>query len=141
MNEFEILQNLLREKAELKSRLNLLPYDGTPEVKEMSSGKYLYIRKRIGNKVTSTYVGTYSDDLYNLLVKNAKESKELKKKIRLTDKKLAEIGYSEEELDSKVVLNLEFARSNMKQIIYDQAVLEGVSTTFPDTEAIIDNDS
>lgn len=139
MNEFEILQNLLREKAELKSRLNLLPYDGTPEVKEMSSGKYLYIRKRIGNKVTSTYVGTYSDDLYNLLVKNAKESKELKKKIRLIDKKLAEIGYSEEELDSKVVLNLEFARSNMKQIIYDQAVLEGVSTTFPDTETIIDN--
>ena len=27
----------------------------------------------------------------------------------------------------------------MKQIIYDQAVLEGVSTTFPDTETIIDN--
>ena len=139
MNEFEILQNLLREKAELKSRLNFLPYDGTPEVKEMSSGKYLYIRKRIGNKVTSTYVGTYSDDLYNLLVKNAKESKELKKRIRLIDKRLAEIGYSEEELDSKVVLNLEFARSNMKKIIYDQAVLEGVSTTFPDTETIIEN--
>ena len=139
MNEFEILQNLLREKAELKSCLNLLPYDGTPEVKDMSSGKYLYMRKRIGNKVTSTYVGTYSDDLYNLLVKNAKESKELKKKIRLIDKKLAEIGYSEEELDPKVVLNLEFARSNMKQIIYDQAILEGVSTTFPDTETIIDN--
>lgn len=27
----------------------------------------------------------------------------------------------------------------MKTIIYDQAVLEGVSTTFPDTEAIIEN--
>lgn len=27
----------------------------------------------------------------------------------------------------------------MKSIIYDQAVLEGVATTFPDTELIIDN--
>ena len=29
--------------------------------------------------------------------------------------------------------------ANMKSIIYDQAVLEGVSTTFPDTELIIEN--
>ena len=27
----------------------------------------------------------------------------------------------------------------MKQIIYNQAILEGVSTTFPQTEAIIEN--
>ena len=51
MNNFELTQSLLRERAELRSRLNLLPYDGTPEVKELSSGKYLYIRKRVLNKV------------------------------------------------------------------------------------------
>ena len=42
-------------------------------------------------------------------------------------------------MSDRVALNLDFARSNMKKIIYDQAVLEGVGTTFPDTEAIIDN--
>lgn len=36
-------------------------------------------------------------------------------------------------------LNLEFARSNMKTIIYDQAILEGIGVTFSDIESIIDN--
>ena len=139
MNDFELTQSLLRERAELRSKLNLLPYDGTPEVKELSNGKYLYIRKRILDKVTSTYVGPYSDDLYNLLIRNANEAKLLKKSVRNIDKELAKLGYSEEDVKPNVLINLEFARSNMKKIIYDQAVLEGVGTTFPDTEAIIDN--
>ena len=36
-------------------------------------------------------------------------------------------------------MNLDFARANMKSNIYDQAVLEGVATTFPQTEEIIEN--
>ena len=139
MNDFELTQSLLRERAELRSKLNLLLYDGTPEVKELSNGKYLYIRKRILDKITSTYVGPYSDDLYNLLIRNANEAKLLKKSIRNIDKELAKLGYSEEDVKPNVLINLEYARSNMKKIIYDQAVLEGVGTTFPDTEAIIDN--
>ena len=39
----------------------------------------------------------------------------------------------------RVMLNLDFARANMKANIYDQAVLEGVATTFPQTADIIDN--
>lgn len=35
--------------------------------------------------------------------------------------------------------NLEFARANMKMNIYEQAVLEGVATSFPQTEDIIEN--
>lgn len=132
-------QELLNKKAELQARLSLLPYDGTPEVKEISGKKYLYIRKRELNKVKSTYVGEYNDDLYQLLVKNNAESKALKKQIRQTEKDLAELGYKNTILDNKVILNLEFARANMKKIIYDQAVLEGVGTTFPDTEAILEN--
>ncbi|MCM1561046.1 MAG: Fic family protein [Butyrivibrio sp.] len=34
---------------------------------------------------------------------------------------------------------MEFARANMKANIYDQAVLEGVATSFPQTEEIIEN--
>jgi Uncharacterized conserved protein len=36
-------------------------------------------------------------------------------------------------------MNLDFAKTNMKANIYDQAVLEGVATSYPQTEDIIDN--
>ena len=138
-NSVVLIQELLSKKAELQARLNLLPYDGTPEIKEISGKKYLYIRKRDLDKVKSTYAGEYNDDLYQLLVRNNAESKALRKEIRQIEKQLATLGYQESDLDSNIILNLEFARANMKAIIYDQAVLEGVGTTFPDTEAIIEN--
>lgn len=49
------------------------------------------------------------------------------------------MGYTSNELSPDVLLNLDFARANMKTSIYDQAILEGVSTTFPQTEDIIEN--
>ena len=133
------IQELLNRRAELQARLNLLPYDGTPEIKTISGKKYLYIRKRELDKVKSTYVGEYVDELYNTLLRNNVESKAIRKEIRQVEKELALLGYKEEELSERVVLNLDFAHSNMKTIIYDQAVLEGVGTTFPDTEAILEN--
>ena len=138
-NSIVQIQELLNRRAELQARLNLLPYDGTPEIKLISNKKYLYIRKRKLDKVKSTYVGEYSDELYNTLLRNNVECRAIRKEIRQIEKELALIGYKEEELSERVILNLDFARSNMKKIIYDQAVLEGVGTTFPDTEAIIDN--
>ena len=133
------IQELLNRRAELQARLNLLPYDGTPEIKTISGKKYLYIRKRELDKVKSTYVGEYIEELYNTLLRNNVEAKAIRKEIRQIEKELALLGYKEEELSDRVVLNLDFAHSNMKKIIYDQAVLEGVGTTFPDTEAILEN--
>ena len=138
-NNFEIIQELLREKADFQARLNLIAYDGTPEIKEVSGKKYLYVRKRVGSRVTSTYVDVYSDELYQLLLRSNRESKDLRKSIRKTDKQLAELGFSSGELSERVILNLDFARANMKTNIYSQAVLEGVATSFPQTEEIIDN--
>ena len=56
-NKFIQIQELLNRRAELQARLNLLPYDGTPEIKTISEKKYLYVRKRVLDKVKSTYVG------------------------------------------------------------------------------------
>lgn len=139
MNALNEIQTLLQEKADCQARINLIPYDGNPEIKENKSGKYLYIRKRVGSRLTSTYVDVYSDDLYQLLLRNAKELKELRKNLRKIEKKLAELGYKSTELDTRILQNLDFARANMKANIYDQAVLEGVATSFPQTEDIIDN--
>ena len=136
---FDEIRLLLQKKAEYQARLNLLPYDGTPEVKAQSGSKYIYLRKRVGSRLTSTYIGAYSDDLYQLLLRNAKESKELKKLIRHTEKRLSELGYTDSEIPLRVQRNLDFARANLKANIYDQAVLEGVATSFPQTEEIIEN--
>ena len=128
----------MHSRADLYARLNLLPYDGTPEVKE-NGGKYLYMRKRVGSRVTSTYVDVYSDELYQILLRTSREAKELRKQIRRVEKALAALGYNESELSAEVMLNLDFARMNMKLFIYEQAVLEGVATSFPQTEDIIEN--
>lgn len=133
------IQELLQQRADIQARINLMPYDGNPEIKEVNGAKYLYIRKRVAGKLTSTYVDIYSDELYQLLLRNSKEQKELNKSIRKINKELVALGYEDKELPARVLQNLDFARANMKANIYDQAVLEGVATSFPQTEDIIEN--
>lgn len=133
------IQELLQKKADIQARLNLLPYDGTPEVKESKEKKYLYIRKRVGSRLTSTYVDLYSEELHQLLLKNAKDARDFRKQIRAIDKQLTKLGYVASEISLRVMQNLDFAKANMKANIYDQAILEGVATSFPQTEDIIDN--
>lgn len=114
--QYSEIQELLRSRADLNARLNLMPYDGTPEIKERGGRKYLYVRKRVAGKQTSTYVGIYTEELYNLLLRNARD-----------------------EFSADVISNIAFARANMKMNIYDQAVLEGVAISFPQIEEIIEN--
>lgn len=72
-----------------------------------------------------------------MLLRNAKERKDLSKAVRKINKELVSLGYEDKELSARVLQNLDFARANMKANIYDQAVLEGVTTSFPQTEDII----
>jgi len=138
-NTIAEIQSLLQKKADLLGRLNLMAYDGSPEIKELEGNKYLYVRKRIGSRLTSKYVDLYSEDLYELLLRNARESREIRKQIRHIDKDLAVLGYQKSDLSTRVIMNIDFARVNLKEFIYDQAVLEGIATSFPQTEEIIDN--
>lgn len=138
-NNYPQIQELLQQRADFQARLTLLPYDGNPEVKEQDGKQYLYVRKRVGSRNTSTYVGVYTEPLHQLLLRNAREARMLRKHIRQIDRQLAELGYSDAALSTRVQLNLDFARANMKSNIYDQAVLEGVATSFPQTEDIIEN--
>ena len=54
MDSFNEIQSLLQDKADIQARIKLIPYDGNPEVKKTASGKYLYMRKRVGSRLTST---------------------------------------------------------------------------------------
>ena len=137
--QFNKIDELLRKKADYNARLKLMSYDGTPEIKQSGDNKYLYVRKRIAGKLTSTYVGAYTDELYNLLLSKAKEAREIRKELHGIEKALLALGYSEEELPPNVLNNILFAKANIKVNIYDQAVLEGTNTSFFQTEEIIDN--
>ena len=134
------INELLKKRAELNARLRVLPYQGTPEIKTISNLKYVYLRKRIAGKLTSSYIGPYSDELYNLLLKNAQEIREINKELRKIEKELLAENYTNEDLPFEVLRNIDFARANLKINIYDQAVLEGVPASFSQLEAIIDNE-
>jgi prophage maintenance system killer protein len=139
MSNIERIQKLLNEKADLLAQINVSAFDGSIEVKTVSDQKYIYVRKREAGKYKSTYIDKYSEDLYAMAVNQSQQIRVAKKQLRKIEKELAELGYEEHELSPRVRLNIDFARANVKSLIYDQAVLEGVSTTFPQTETILEN--
>lgn len=133
------IQILLQQRAEITARLNLIPYDGSIEIKDRDEKKYIYIRKRVLGRYASTYIDSYSDELFASISKLLKDAKEYKKEIRKINIELAKLGYSPQYLSPRVLLNIDFARANLKSNIYDQAILEGIATTFSDIETIIEN--
>ena len=107
------INEVLQQRADVNARLALIPYEGTPEIKERGGKRYLYMRKRVGGRLTSTYVDVYSEELHQLLLRNAAEARKLRKELRALEKQLAQLGYSGDELDVRVLLNLDFARANL----------------------------
>ncbi len=139
MKNIEEIQNLLNQKADLQSKIKISAFDGSIEIKTVNGEKYIYVRKKEAGRNTSTYIDKYSEELYATAINQSQEIRSIKKQIRKIEKGLAELGYQESDLTPRVQLNIDFARANVKNLIYDQAVLEGVSTTFPQTETILEN--
>jgi fido (protein-threonine AMPylation protein) len=136
MDEKIEIMNLLQSKQALEKELNSLAY-GSVEIRKNDSNKYIYVHYREDGVALTKYVGEYSDDLYNLILNNSIKAKQLKKQIRDIIKQLKVLNYKEEELEPKVEDNIDFAKRHLVDTIYKQAVLEGVATTFADTESII----
>ena len=129
--------NLLQSKQTLTKELNNLIY-GSVEIREKDSNKYIYVHYREDGILLTKYVGEYSDNLYNLILNNSIKAKELKKEIKKIEKQLKQLNYIDEELSPKVKQNRDFAKRHLADTIYKQAILEGVATTFADTESIIE---
>lgn len=137
MEEKIEIMNLLQNKQILEHELKSIAY-GSIEIRENNSNKYIYVHYREDGVALTKYVGEYSDELYNLILNNSIKAKELKKQIREITKKLKQFNYIEEELPEKVGQNMDFAKRHLVDTIYKQAILEGVATTFADTESIIE---
>lgn len=137
MEEKVEIMSLLQSKQLLEHKLNSLSY-GAVEIREKNSNKYIYVHYREDGVALTKYVGEYSDELYNLVLNNSIKAKEIKKQIKEINSKLKKLNYVEEKLDESVEINIDFAKRHLVDTIYKQAILEGVATTFADTESIIE---
>lgn len=135
-NQIQLL-SLLDDKAKLEKKLATLIY-GSIEVRDVSNSKYIYIHYREDGLRSTKYVGEYSEELVNLIIKNNIEAKQIKKEIRRQKKELQLLNYTESILSEEVQLNIDFARRHLSQTIYKQAILEGIATTYIDTETILE---
>lgn len=128
--------SLLIEKSQIKNRLEKLLY-GSIEIRENISNKYIYVHYREDGILLSKYAGEFSNELYNLINENNIIAKELKKRLKEIDKQLSSINYIESDLSPDIELNIVFAKRNLVDSIYKQSVLEGVATTYSNTETLI----
>jgi prophage maintenance system killer protein len=138
MSTSEEIIVLMREKQTLEQELDKLIY-GSVEVRESKDGKYIYSHYRDNGITLTKYVGEYSDDLYNLIINNNIKAKEIKKRLRTINNKLNSFKVYESIKDFKYGLNVDFAKSNIVNMIYDQSIVEGIATTYLDTEELIEN--
>jgi Fic family protein len=130
------ISSLLHEQEMLKSRISKLLH-GSVEIREKASKKYIYVHFRDDGISTSRYAGEYSIELNNLILENNRIVKEYKKRLKEIKKELGLLQYESFELSDKVKLNIDLARRNLVDSIYKQAMLEGVATTYSDTETIV----
>lgn len=127
---------LLQEQELLKSRVSKMIH-GSIEVRENKGKKYIYVHFRDEGISKSRYAGEYSVELNNLILENNKIVKEYKKRLKEIRKELGLLQYNTQELTEQVKINIDLARRNMVDSIYKQAKLEGVATTYSDTETIV----
>jgi len=137
MEEKIEIMNLLQSKQVLENQLQELSY-GSVEIRESNSNKYIYVHYREDGVALTKYVGEYSEELYNLVLNNSIKAKELKKQMRDITKKLKQYNFIEEEISPNVAQNIDFAKRHLVDTIYKQAILEGIATTFANTESIIE---
>lgn len=130
------IANLLHEKELNQSRLEKMMW-GSIEIREKSGNRYIYVHRRIEGIKESKYVGEYSDDYIRIIQENNTLAKQYKKRIKEINKELDSINYKSHELSERVQINISLARKYMVDSIYKQAMLEGVATTYSDTETIV----
>ena len=131
------ITELLTERKQILNQLNSMYY-GSIEIREKDGKQYIYVHFRQDGVLTTKYVGEYSDVLYNLVSNNTNHAKELKKRLKEINKELKELNYVDADgVDEMVAMNIDLARRNLVDSIYKQSMLEGVATTYSDTETLV----
>lgn len=130
------IAKLLEEKNLIEARLEKLIY-GSIEIREQNGKKLIYVHYREQGRQRSKYVGEYVKELYEIIVENNNTVRAYKKRLREINKELGKSNYIQEEINDDVATNIDLARRNLVDSIYKQAMLEGVATTYSDTETLV----
>lgn len=130
------MQQLLKEKQEIEYRLNHLLY-GSIQIRQEADKKYIYLYYREAGILKNRYAGVYSEELHNLLIKNNMVAKEYKKRLKQINKELDKYEKANQLDDESVELSIAIAKRNLVNTIYKQSVLEGIATTYSDTEILV----
>lgn len=130
------IADLLHERELISSQLEKMIY-GSIEIRNNNGKEYIYVHKRIEGIKKSQYVGEMSNVLVNVITENNILAKQFKKRIKEINKMLDNLAYDTIQLADDVLVNVALARRYMVDSIYKQAMLEGVATTYSDTETIV----
>ena len=134
MNRKEIA-NLIKEKARLNRDLENLFY-GVIEIRNIDDQQFIYVHYRQDGLGLTKYVGQYSEELFEIIDRNNRQAKYIKKQIKEIDRLLSKLEYNLP-IKEDVVFAKDFAKRNLVEIIYRQAILEGIATNYADTETIL----
>ncbi len=132
----ENIASLILEKGQILDRLSKLTY-GSVEIRATNGKKYIYVHYRESGMLFSKYVGEYTLELNNLVLENNRIAKQYKKRLREIKKILDQGNYIETKISPEIGLNIDLARRNLVDSIYKQSILEGIATTYSDTETLI----
>lgn len=127
---------LFKQRALITKELDGLLF-GSVEVRTINDNKKLYVHRREGNTSVTKYLGEYSKGLEDLIKTNNLKAKELKKRLHEINEDLKDLGIGKNPINDDVRLSITLARRYLVDSIYKQAILEGVSTTYSQTENII----
>lgn len=130
-------QELLNKQEQIKKRIEKAIF-GSVEIRTQNEKKYIYVHFRSEGILVNKYVGEYSPELLELIRINNLEVKELKKELKKIQKELGILQYQNSCLSDIVKINLDLAMRNFVNLVYSQSILEGVATTYANTETIIE---
>ena len=122
------LVNMIQKKKYYLDRLESLVY-GSLDIRERDNKKYIYVHYRKDGKVVTKYVGEYSDSLYNQILSNNIEVKEINKRIKIIQKYIEDNNYYEQDLNDNIKDNIDRVRENIDVLLYDLVKLEDLNIT------------
>ena len=122
------LVNMIQKKKYYLDRLESIVY-GSLDIRERDNKKYIYVHYRKDGKVVTKYVGEYSDSLYNQILSNNIEVKEINKRIKIIQKYIEDNNYYEQDLNDNIKDNIDRVRENIDVLLYDLVKLEDINIT------------
>ena len=93
----DTIATLIEEKSQITKRLERMLY-GSVEIRDSGGKKYLYTHLREDGIPITKYIGEYTAELHNLILENNILAKDVKKRLRVINKKLKEANYIETDM-------------------------------------------